>query len=69
MSDADDLIELVATTEQPDALADLRRHMVQDLTRAIVQRDKTIEQLRGRLTRRLSDDHPTDADRDPRPCS
>lgn len=49
MSDADDLIELVATAERPDALADLRRHMVQDLTRAIVQRDKTIEQLRVQL--------------------
>ena len=55
MSDADDLIELVATTEQPDVLADLRRHMVQDLTRAIVQRDKTIERLREQLRNTTTD--------------
>lgn len=55
MSDADDLIELVATAEQPDAIADLRRHLIQDLTRAIVQRDKTIEQLREQLRNTTTD--------------
>lgn len=55
MSDTDDLIELVATTEQPDAIADLRRHLIQDLTRAIVQRDKTIEQLREQLRNIITD--------------
>ena len=55
MSDTDDLIELVTTAEQSDAIADLRRHLIQDLTRAIVQRDKTIEQLREQLRNTTTD--------------